>query len=359
MFGWQRKDQQSGFSPDIAPIPTTPRRGRPPGPRVQPGVVGVGTFMPSAQATIGLEPDEEGDDVTSSDNLDSMSRIRSPFGADAEEDVDDSDDDFAGFNRSAGRPQYRFVPNSFEIRKPDDPTKDENYWIQRYQQTKSPEDLEPLMAMHKPLIDQQIARAGTRRLPWPYVRGQVYTEFAKAVERYDPTKYEDDKKASFTTAWMSSAPKNLEREYKKYAQFTTSARDRLAKIDQIKTTQELLELSGDDVTAERIAAETGIAAADVRKALAESTRDLLDSQDLGKGTKDSYDAKLTAAAHRVKDEFTGVKRQLVIRFLGLDGRPSEQNNKALSQEFGLSEVQISAHKKAVRERLEEEMRRAR
>jgi DNA-directed RNA polymerase specialized sigma subunit len=313
--------------------------------------------MPSPQATIDVEDDE--DDTPAGVGFDSMSSVNSPFGLDAEQDVEDSEEDeeAGGFGFRSGRPAYRFVPNSFELRPSPDPTKDETYWINRYQKTKKAEDLEPLMVMHKGLIDQQIARAGTRRLPWPYVRGQVYTEFARAVERYDPDKYAEDKKASFTTAWTSSAPKNLEREYKKYAQFTTSARDRLAKIDQIKTTQELLELSGDEVTAERIAAETGIAASDVRKALAESTRDLLDSQDLGKGTRDSYDARLTAAAHRVKDEFTGAKRQLTIRLLGLDGRPSEQSNKVLMQEFGLSDVQISIHKKAVRERLQAEMRR--
>jgi DNA-directed RNA polymerase specialized sigma subunit len=190
------------------------------------------------------------------------------------------------------------------------------------------------------------------RIPKPAIEGEVYTRFAQQAKNWKP-----EKNASLITNFKTDKGRTLSRDMRQLAQFGKAERGRVSKMERIQSVQELIELSGEEATAEKIAAETGFKLTDVRKALSESTGDLLGSKDLGIGDSGSDDVKIRMAASRVKDFYSGAQRNLVEHMFGLSGNSPVLDNNELARLTSVTPEYVSRFKKKLNERLQTEYQR--
>lgn len=327
--------------------------------RVMPGVRGVGTFQPSAISQLDFDndgiPDDEDDNPYQADNLDQdflVDRVNNATSEDPFEEDDDNDNDPRDvvelFNNPIGF-QFETRELAFKNTSKDMSEKD---MILRYQKHPTAENLEPLIAANRDQLKRVVMGLSSMRIPKPAIEGEVYTRFAQQAKTWKP-----EKNASLITNFKTDKARTLSRDMRQLAQFGKAERGRVSKMERIHSVQELIELSGEEATAEKIAAETGFKLTDVRKALSESTGDLLGSKDLGIGDSGSDDIKIRMAASRVKDFYSGAQRSLVEHMFGLNGNSPVLDNNELARLTSVTPEYVSRFKKKLNERLQTEYQR--
>lgn len=326
--------------------------------QLMPGVRGVGTFQPSLIATMdsdsdGIPDDEDADPYRAEDEtpdflVDRVNAANSedPFDEDPEEE--DTKDAVELFKNPL---QFQFETRDMAFRNTAGDMS-EHDMVLRYQANPTPENLEPLLAANQQGLRKAINNLSAMRVPKPAIEGEVYTRFAQQAKAWDPSRG-----SSLLHSFTQNKGRTLSRDMRQLAQFGKAERSRVSKMDRIHSVQELIELSGEEATAEKISAETGFSLSDVQKALVESAGDLLGSKDMGIGDTGSDEVKIRMAASRIKDFYSGASRSLVEHMFGLTGNPPILDNNELARLTSVSPTYVSRFKKQVTERLQAEYQR--
>lgn len=265
-----------------------------------------------------------------------------------EEDEEEDDDGIPPVKVLNG--YWNFVPKTVSLR--DAAEEEDNAVVgRRYAATRDPKDLETLMSRYEPHIEGAVRGLSNLRIPHGAVRGEVYGAFAEAARTWNPDK------ADLSTHFGARL-QNSRRWLVQYSQFSKGGRDRVSKMEQIRSFRSDFEDEhGREASAQEIANELRLDKKTVALIMKEDARDLLGSRDMGSDRFVDPEIKLRRALERVRDALSTTNQKILDRIYGLNGQEPMKTNREIATDVGVSPTHVSTQRGVISSLLRDEMQR--